>query len=736
MKFTTRAPLFVFFVFAPALFFYSVQAENAASVITAKPADTKIYYEKIAEPQTQNSKEENLPDVSDEVGAPPASYEACALETEKPVGRQRYQRVLPPKAPLAFDLGNLTGKIQIKWKPETFFAKNSNLLNDNNTSDWLFLNRSTIDINFDFLYGRKVLGYDSTEFFVTLRNKNLWGDAESIAATTDADIKLLEVVFGPHRHFISRNMVWIREIWLKFCINDALAFGFNHNHFFTLGSFPFELGRGIALGAAFAVSQRFLGFFSDTTIDQYAYGFKLSGDFFPSKLTYDVYGAILENKSGSFSNTSLKNRGQHFGHRLDQERGPGKINFVVAGRLRWTPVRQPCGFLQFEPYIMYNRAPEQLVEIPADSRGQLGTIGLASEFTNGNWEGGFDFAKNFGVQDVFGIDRNRIDFENRFIPNPALPTAPNATVVVVNSRVVTQDPNVVAKPAKAFYDTSSVEGKQAQQIINTSAEDASQNGQRIGTLPSGVELFNDLNRFRNPHRNIFEGWMIVADVAYWMKNRTVRVAGTFGYATGDEDPNQNLDDPNGSLVDGNFKGFIGLQELYSGNRVQSAFFLGGAGRIPRPLTVPNPEEGLAELPSLVSGFTNLMFVGGSVNWFPKTKRTVGVRPNILTYWQTFHTKKFDVATGQSSPTDFARNFLGTEINTFIDVELIKDLKGFLVGSVFFPGAHYKDIKGTPLSKDQLKILDNVDVTGITDDKLPLLGVDTAFTLNVGLEYRY
>src|SRR6516162_9086261 len=147
----------------------------------------------------------NAQDESAQQGAARQSYEECALEKEdKPAGRQRYQRVLPPKEPLAFDLGNLTGHIQVKWKPETFFAKNSNLLNDNNRSDWLFLNRSTIDINFDFRYGKKALGYDSTQFFVSLRNKNIWGDSESIASTTDTDIKLLEVVFGGHRHFISR----------------------------------------------------------------------------------------------------------------------------------------------------------------------------------------------------------------------------------------------------------------------------------------------------------------------------------------------------------------------------------------------------------------------------------------------------------------------------------------------------------------------------------------------------
>jgi hypothetical protein len=621
-----------------------------------------------------------------------------------------------PKSPLAFDYGDLHGRVQIKFKPETFMAKNSNLLNSANPSDSLGFNRSTIDLSVNLLW-RNV-----TEFFATLRNKATWGNAETIAQTTETEVKLLESVFGAHRHSITRQIFWLREGWLKFSINEAFSL-FRHPHYFTLGYFPFELGRGIALGSAFAVNPRFLGFFSDNVIDQYAPGFKWTGEL-PNNFSYDLYGEIAENRSDTFGNTTLKVRGQEFGHRFNQERGPGRINYIIAARARWIPKADKNFLVSFEPYVLYNNAPAQTVEFFEDAASELGTFGMAGEFVFGDFEWGFDAAKNVGHQDVRGWDRNKIEFENR-----------GGAAVLVNSQVVTEDPNLVSRPPKVLYDPNSTEGRVIQEIINTSVQNATQNGQLIGTV-GATQLYNGLFRFRNPHRNVYQGWMVVTDAAYWLHKRDFKVAAMVGAASGDKNPNQNIDDPNSVRFDGNFKGFIGLQEIYSGNRVQSAFFLGGAGRIPRPLVIPLPGEGVDELPTAINGFTNLIFVGLAAHWYPKIcGRSWSIRPNVLTYWQEHATNKFDLTT-QMSSTQNARNFFGTEVNAFIDVDLMRDLKLYIVASTFIPGDHYRDIRGTPLSREQQKLLDRLDVTGVDADRLPLLGTDNAYTLNIGLEYRY
>lgn len=622
------------------------------------------------------------------------------------------------KEPLYVNLGNLEFRSQIKFRPESFYYKNSNLLNNLNRLDKLIVSRHNIDFNFDLLYGKEFFGYDVSEFFMTFRNKGVWGNPESIAQTTEVNLKILEAVFGEHKHFISRHIIWIREMWLKLCINNAFGLSFENKHYFTLGAFPFELGRGISLGNAFAVGPRALGFYSNNVVDQYAFGFKFAGDVFAKKLNYDFYGAILENKSDVLANTAAKVRGQEFGRRRMQERGPGVINFIVAGRMRWYPIQEPGSRVIFEPYILYNNAPEQRVEIDASANSKLATLGLAGEHYFSDFEFGFDVARNFGHQKVRGIDRNQVEFENR-----------NGVVTLVNSRV--RD-TTVNGPRTIYVPNSPAQG-----LINTSAQDASQNGQPIG-VANGTTLVNDANRFRNPSVNTFKGWMAVADAAYKFDPKgDLKLAATAGVASGDENPNQDLNNPNASNVDGDFKGFIGLQEIYSGYRVRSVFFLNGVGRAPRPLSLPASPDVVDRLPTVVSGFTNIAFVGSGLHYHADyCNRTFNVNPNILAYWQQKATKAFDRTTGRSFPDKFARNYLGLEANILFDATLLDSCKIYAVSSAFIPGSHYTDIKGTPLTRDELKLIDRPDATGITNDLNPLLSDNIAFTINVGIEYRF
>lgn len=629
------------------------------------------------------------------------------------------------KSKLSFDGTNMQGSLQIKFKPESFYAKNANLLNNANDSDRIIFSRSTVDVNLGLYYGKPFCDYSVLDFFLTLRNKCVWGNPESVARTTRTRIKTLESLDDGHEHFITRQIFWLREVWLQFAINPMLCLSWETPQYFRLGAFPFDLGRGIALGSAYGVNPGVLGFYSDNSIDQYAFGYQLFGDIIPTTLKYDLYCALLRNRSDSFSVTAEKIYGQRFGRSLRQERGSGQIDYIFAGRTRWTPLSENGFVITVEPYFLYNSDPEQFVEFFADAQSHLGTFGLASEWIMNDFEWGFDTALNVGSQKVFGWDRNYINKENR-----------GGVFTLVNSQVVIQDPTTTANPQKAVFDPNSPLGKERQRIIDTATQNANQNGKRIGSLSTGETLYNDINRFRNPYRNTFDGWMAVADAAYWFCNRTVRLAVGGGVASGDEDPNLDIENPNESNVDDTFSGFIGLQEIYSGDRIQSAFLLGPAGRIPRPLSTPTGLRVIDKLPTNISGFTNLAFVGGSGLWSPKKyAKRFSLRPNVLAYWQQRATKKFDITTKKSSP-DFARNFLGTECNVFFDVDLITDFKMFLVSSVFIPGGHYRDIRGTPLSKDQQRILDRLDVTGIDNDVNPLLGANTAYTLNIGLEYRF
>ena len=68
--------------------------------------------------------------------------------------------------------------------------------------------------------------------------------------------------------------------------------------------------------------------------------------------------------------------------------------------------------------------------------------------------------------------------------------------------------------------------------------------------------------------------------------------------------------------------------------------------------------------------------------------------------------------------------------------VLKDLKLFFVASVFFPGTHYRDIKGKPLNSTQQKLLDRLDRTGFSADRIPNLGDDIAYIANMGLEFKF
>lgn len=607
------------------------------------------------------------------------------------------------------------------FKPEMFYGKNISLLNNTNTSDRIWFARHTLDLFVD-VSRLNVCNEVDVEFFVTVRNKAIWGNAASIAATTDATIKDIDAVLGTHRHSLPRHIFWIREGWLTCDVGSLFHLWLPGRHLFTLGAFPFQLGRGIALGDAFAVGPELLGFYTDTVVDQYAFGARLTGDIVEKKLGYDLYTAILNNKSSGLSDTAERIRGQEFGRRFDPIRGFGIINYVVAGRLRWTPIEdvERLGNLYVEPYWLFNSDPEQKVVFLGDATSKLGTLGLAAEYLHHRFEIGFDCAFNVGYQHVKALDRNQVIKKNRdarpaFLNSHVFNDANNQEIPFVSSGAPAQ---------RAIYDSFDNEFSETKngQVITTIPTD-------IGFMPGPVTMRNAPNRFRNPYSNKYQGWMAVVDGSWWLcPGELVWNVGA-GVASGDDNPNE-------ETIDGKYSGFIGLQELYSGKRVRSAFVLGGAGKIKRPLSPPDEEQAPSEFAQVVSGFTNLVFCGSGFVWRPQGHaKGLTINPNLLAYWQQHPMDKFDALLKQRIK-EKARTYLGTEINLFADYRVFDTMKIYFVGSVFIPGGHYSDIRGLPLTPDQQAALDRLDTTGFTDERIPNIGRDTAYTFNIGVEFRF
>lgn len=56
--------------------------------------------------------------------------------------------------------------------------------------------------------------------------------------------------------------------------------------------------------------------------------------------------------------------------------------------------------------------------------------------------------------------------------------------------------------------------------------------------------------------------------------------------------------------------------------------------------------------------------------------------------------------------------------------------------MFIAGKYYDDVRGIPLNSDQNSALNRLDRTGFSADRIPNLGNDPAFTVNIGLEFKF
>lgn len=641
-------------------------------------------------------------------------------------------------------------------KEDMFYAKNYSLLNNCVDYDSVWFTRHVFDFNLNLVQGMKNYGHPLTEFMFSVRNKAIWGNPSTIAQMSESTIKIGDLVTGKHSHYFPRHVFWMREGWLRLSIPDALHLSTEHPHTFMLGAFPFELGRGIALGSAYAVAQDFLGFYTDGLVDQYAMGFKATGEFIPNQFYYDLYGAILENMSALLSDTGAEIRGQEYGYRKKPQRGFGNVHFLVATRFRWMPLPEASRKkIIIEPYVLYVEDPEQDIEFLADASSKLCTFGMAFDYVSDRIEFGFETAFNIGRQMVRGWDRNTVNLQNR-----------NGQFTYVNSHVlIGLDPNTTPLPSnidlyKYPYAPNVVTptgvissvGKTAQEEIELLAPQAEAfNKAPLGEVIPGLhdalpyvpdafgsanpdQLYNARNRFRDPYKNDYHGWMFVADLAWWSLDKDLRLAFEVGVASGD-------DNPNFSTRDGDYSGFISIQEVYAGRKVRSQFVLGGAGKTKRPLSAPDEEDLIQspkEFAQVVNGFTNLVYAGTGVQWVPLSLcKKFSFNPNILVFAQEHPVRKFDARI--QKPTDEkASRFLGVEANLFTHYYLFENLRAFFIGSVFFPGTFYTDIKGLPINPTQRKLLAQYNKDGykLKGEDIPNQGDDTAFTLNFGLEYKF
>ncbi len=594
-----------------------------------------------------------------------------------------------------------------KMETETAADINGNLFNSH-VHDKLVATKTKIDLSM-------TTKSDVSRSKITMRNKIVWGN-HKVISTDLTWLANLNADPAAHSHKIGQNMVWIREAWVETDMTKVCKLEDVPKQTFTIGSFSFQLGRGIALGDAYGVTPASMGFFQDSTVDQYAWGAKLSGEIIRKFMNYDAYISILENKSTNLTETNFPSQAKAFGtNDVSKVRGAGKISFVNAGRLVVTPLNEDNSFLSLEPYVMHYYDPLQKVEYQDDAKSTLTTAGLAVEFSSNRFELGFDMANNFGHQYVKGWDRNSVKVVNS-----------GGYAAYVYTDVYTVNPAVTTPTAAdtVLFDPANTAQISAINGVNPGAVSN-------GALINGTTLYNSLTRYRMPYRTNFRGYMCVLDASFWVIPSNLVANVTAGLSSGDQNPNANLLDPNDSSVDGNYNGFISFQELYSGKRVQSFFSMTSA--LTKPLNISNTDGSFA---TVANHFSNLIFWGCGVKYSPANAvKKWNINPNFLMYWQDVASNTFDTSTGLSTNT-LASKYLGSEVNIFFMTTLSENMYVSGGGALFTPGVYYFDIKGKPTSSAQRSLLNAAIKAGKSTKELPLISNNSSYSVSMAMGYMF
>lgn len=592
-----------------------------------------------------------------------------------------------------------------KFRPSLFYGRNLNLLNNAIKQDQVFYLNHFLDVVGEYHYGFNYGGYDIIQAKMGLRNEGIWGNENSILATTQESITRLEIKGLQHSHYIPRFIFWIRELWVELCLNNIFDWCRDRLQSIMFGAFPFSVGRGISLGIAYQLAPEPFGLFSRVSVNQYAFGIKLTGQL-NQQLSYDLYWAILNNKAGLFRDTNAPIRSNEYGRRFSPQRGFGVLDYAIAGRFVWNPILEENYKVIVEPYFVFNDDRELREEFLGDSRWILMTPGLAAEFEYKWFEFGFDASFNMGHEYVKGIDRNVITEQNRC----GVPT-------IVNSYVNQINPETIAR-------CNAIAVSENQTIIESSCQSSCYNDQIIGTTECGGQLINSASRFRDPYTVSFKGRMAVFDMGFYLRKPDYKLCIGAGYASGDDSPAQVIQ-PGQKRID--YNGFISLQDEYTGGRLKSAFLLAGAGNIPRAYEIPR-DQSLDLLPTAIDYFTNIIYTGANliIN-LPESRHKWKMIPNFFSFWQA-HAGSITTANASIVP----HKHLGFELNLMAEATILPDMYFFGVMALFLPGKHYRDVSNIQLTAAQeLEVgLDSVD---LVPQRMPdITGSNNAWYLQIGM----
>lgn len=635
-------------------------------------------------------------------------FSSSKNEKEVAITKNGVNKEAGTKGKLEAHFGDSIFSLGGNLKQEYVYAANSVMLNDELPDDVGYF-KTTLNLSPHFSYGEQKFGHSAIEAQATLRHKSLWGQSGRTTITDDVATSIVDTLSATHKHKATKPLIWLREAWLKLSLNAIVGSESENLHFVQAGTFPFSLGRGISLGSGYGTPKGYLGVY-DRVNDFYAPGLLATGSLIKNRLEYDLYYAKFDEKSAEMDDTFNRTKASQVGKKSSPWRGEGQDDNVWAGQFRVYALNHEANEqeLKFQPYVMWNDAKDKKVDFESDSRNRLGIAGASLDWEYNNFECGAEAAFNFGHQTVYEWDRNRINLKR----------AGNGFVYEEYSHI-----NVGAAPA----------------VVTTAHKTVVDADLNLGTSYNGKDIAasdmtNATNRFRPAYKNSYAGWMTVADAAYTFEDHGLKLAVSGGYASGDENP-QN------QTVDGKYKGFVGLNELYTGGKVTSILMLAQRD-IMRPMSVTDSTiVGTDDDPTETtvggdSTFTDLALVGAGVTWKPNYSflaEKLSLNPNVMGFWKNHSSLKYDVNSDTVIANSKASKYLGTEINLIADYKLFTDCKFFVQAAAFLPGSYYKDIKGLPLKDDLIAKVPGVPVDQAAKFRI---GDDASWYVNLGVDYKF
>jgi hypothetical protein len=613
----------------------------------------------------------------------------------------------------SFSIRRGDGKLSLGGRAaqEYYFYKNPMLLNNALPDEYGFF-KTTADIFIQTYWGKKKYDHKAVEAYMCLRHKSEWGGQFGKNTGVDGGaVQVSQTSFAGHKHPSTKPLMWLKDAWVKLSGNAIFGLKNENRHFVKLGFFPFQLGRGIAFGQGYGTPGKdFLGIYNRYN-DFSAPGILFTGSLLKDILEYDLYYAKYDEKGVSSGQTFASTRNNHVGMRTTPFRGVGKDDEAWAMQLRWTAANsKKYGTIDINPYIFVNEGSDRKVEFESDAKSRLGSGGVQIEYAHPRFEIGGECAFNFGFEQLYNIDRNVVKMQND----------DNGNVQEVYTHVLQTS---LPKPLKPVYVGAPATKTIKAMIIGDNQQKG--NSEILQSVGS-IEYSNKGDRYRPAYRNEYRGWMVVADMSLIVPEFNWRISTGAGIASGDKNPH--AEEKNKV-----YKGFVGLHEFYTGQRVQSIFFLDGR-TIKRPLTLDGGRNATVD-----TSFSDLAYLGFGTTWNPRFGvHRLSASSNAMFFFKHSPSQKYDLSIGNKGAIvkdSFASNYLGYELNLITEYTIFTDLKITAKVAAFMPGTYYSDIKGAPLPDDAMKVLEESDLANL-DTSNYTISDHTAYFFNLRLSYQF